>query len=246
MIDLMAQIKSYIYFQIFNQVLLHGCFQGSTAALNGRKDFKFILGYTFKTTIKWSILSLTTNAIVLQTMELDRIYILAMCIFTSRWCQVSHTEHENAKPEATLPPHHTQTHNPNLLIFMHKYKMGNSPSIYIFKWNTLYTHYLPICPYMIQMEYSSIVNWYVSAFTYRELYEVLFAWMGPGALECSLRSFLIENTVVSFQSYIFRLAASSSICLLCPWHWCSAYLILHSFTLPFMLPLQNSRLFCQE
>lgn len=149
-------------------------------------------------------------------------FIFLPCVFSPLDGAKSHTQ--SMKMPNPKPPFH----NPNLLIFMHKYKMGNSPPIYIFKWNTLYTHYLPICPYMIQMEYSSIVNWYVSAFTYRELYEVLFAWMGPGALECSLRSFLIENTVVSFQSYIFRLAASSSICLLCPWHWCSAYLILHS------------------
>lgn len=57
--------------------------------------------------------------------------------------------------------------------------------------------------------------------------EVLFAWIGFGALECSLRSFHIENTVVLFQSYIFWFAASSSMCLLCPWRPCSAYLILH-------------------
>lgn len=70
---------------------------------------------------------------------------------------------------------------------------------------TLHAHYFPIChPYMIQIEHSSIVNWYVNAFTNRELCEVLSGWMGTGALECSLRSFHIENTVVLFQSYIFR------------------------------------------
>ena len=80
--------------------------------------------------------------------------------------------------------------------------------------------------------------------------DVLFAWIVPDTLTsvCSIISSLgplLFSLGAVPKLPIFRKAASSCICLLCPWHPCSAYLILHS---PPHFALHNTCLFsyCQE